>query len=438
MNFIISIIANLISVPIHIVGIIATSLAALVFKTSSDRTGKPRLIWGPDPILHIRYWSNALKNAGYASVTLMECFYSISSQQDFDLYTSDLIPSTEIKLLKPAIRALKNYTAFIHALKNADIVHLPLTGFYLRNTPFWRLEACLLKLAGKKSVCTPYGSDILMYSRIHNPSLKFALNANYPSFAQNEFLIQKRVSYWSRHADVMLTSIFFDGVGRCDVNAVSPCTIDTALWSPRTKYSQADGTNGTVYILHAPNHRYLKGTEYVLASIDALKAQGLKVELILAEKMPNEKIRELLQEKVDILAEQFVFCSYALSAIEAMAAGVAVVTNLEEEHYTRGMRRYSYLDECPVLSADIENLTTRLKALVVNPALREELGKASRKYVEKYHSDKAALYLFESIYKKIWHNQEINLLDLFHPLKSSYILDSAKITHPLFENRIKS
>jgi hypothetical protein len=66
--------------------------------------------------------------------------------------------------------------------------------------------------------------------------------------------------------------------------------------------------------------------------------------------------------------------------------------------------------------------------------LREELGIAGRLYVEKYHSEVTTQYMFESIYQKIWFNKEVDLMNLFHPLKSEYNKTKPFVKHPLVEN----
>jgi glycosyltransferase involved in cell wall biosynthesis len=141
-------------------------------------------------------------------------------------------------------------------------------------------------------------------------------------------------------------------------------------------------------------------------------------------------------QDVDILAEQFIASVYGLSGIEGMASGVPVLVNLGSEPHTRPFRRYSYLDECPALSTSPETITTNLRRLVTDPALRETLGRAGRRYVEKYHSFATAQYMFGAIYRRILEGEEIDLLRLFHPLGSSYVTATPRIQHPLVENRL--
>ena len=64
------------------------------------------------------------------------------------------------------------------------------------------------------------------------------------------------------------------------------------------------------------------------------------------------------------------------------------------------------------------------------------MGRAGRKYVEKYHSSETMHYLFGSIYDKILHGKSVDLINLFHPLKSDYNKRKPYIQHPLVENKL--
>jgi glycosyltransferase involved in cell wall biosynthesis len=188
-------------------------------------------------------------------------------------------------------------------------------------------------------------------------------------------------------------------------------------------------------VLHTPNHRAFKGTEFLLRAVEELQREGLRIELVLLERVPNEVVRQTMQE-VDILAEQFIASIYGLSGIEGMASGLPVIVNLGSEPHTRPFRRYSYLDECPALSTSPETITANLRRLVTDPALRETLGRAGRRYVEKYHSFATAQYMFGAIYRRILEGEDIDLLHLFHPLGSPYVAATPRIEHPLIENRL--
>jgi glycosyltransferase involved in cell wall biosynthesis len=380
-------------------------------------------------LLNNKYWSAAMKLAGHDSLTIMEGHFSNSQASDYDRYFPEFAPRT----LPGGIRTLLGTAfAFLFVLRRARVLHMSYDGFALRRTWLWRLEALLLKLAGIKTIVIPYGADAYIYSRVIDPSLRHGLLASYPHLARDEKKITRRVDYWNRHADVVIASSMIDGNGRWDVTIGQVITIDIEQWSPRAAYSQHDGRSGPVTILHSPNHRGFKGTEFLISAVEALQAEGLLVELSLLEKVSNEEVRRRMDE-ADILAEQFIYTGYALSGIEGMACGVPVLSNLDSETYTRLFRRYAFLDECPILSTPPERLMGNLRTLVTNPQLRAELGRAGRAYVEKYHSYRAAQYLFGSIYRH-FEGEAIELMTLFHPLKSPYTRSSARIEHPLIEN----
>ncbi|MEO7295111.1 MAG: glycosyltransferase [Candidatus Limnocylindria bacterium] len=391
------------------------------------------LVWGPVPIINNRYWSLAMREVGWDSMTLMEAHYTINARSDFDRYFDELGPSwlrrTRLaRLLTPAM-------ALIWLVRHARVVHLPFTGGPLGRTSWWRLEAGLFRRKGIHMIVMPYGGDAHLYSRVIDPSLRFALQLSYPAEARREREIADRVDYWTRQADVMITGTMIDGLGRTDVINVQPCCIDTRAWAAKSSYSRHDGRSGPVRVLHTPNHRGFKGTEFLLRSVEELQQEGLLIELVLLERVPNEVVRETMQE-VDILAEQFIASIYAMSGIEGMASGLPVLVNLESEPHTRPFRRYSYLDECPAVSTSPETITANLRRLVTDPVLRETLGRAGRQYVDKYHSFATAQYMFGAIYRKILDDEDVDLMRLFHPLVSTFVAATPRIDHPLVESHL--
>lgn len=391
------------------------------------------LVWGPVPIISNRYWSLAMREAGWDSVTLMEEVYAINAPSDFDRYFGDLLPNW---LRRSELgRALAPAAALLWTVRNARVVHLPLTGGPLARSMWWRMEARLFRRKGIRTVLIPYGGDAYLYSQVIDTSLRMALTMSYPAAARREATIAEHVAYWTRHADVMITGTMIDGLGRTDAINVQPCCIDTRAWPSQTRYSAHDGRSGPVRVLHAPNHRGFKGTEFLLRSIDELKQEGLQIDLIMLERVPNEVVRQTMQE-VDILAEQFIASIYGINGIEGMASGLPVLVNLESEPHTRPFRRYAYLDECPALSTSPETLTVNLRRLVTDPTLRKTLGVAGRQYVEKYHSFGAAQYMFGAIYRHLLDGEDADLMRLFHPLTSSYVAGTPRIAHPLSESHL--
>lgn len=407
--------------------------AALLVRAFGGTGGRPRLVWGPVPIINNKYWSEALREAGFQSETLMLDVYTrINRASDFDRYVRDLSPFRSPRLRGAWERWIGPYAAFLYAIRRFDVFHHPFSGGFLGYTPLWRLEAFLLRTAGKKTVIIPYGGEAYMYSTVADPSLRHALLLSYPAAGRREREIRARVDHWSRWADVVIPGVMLDGMGRWDVLPFSSLAIDTRGWEPRGTWSRHDGRSGPVTVLHTPNHRGFKGTEFLVRAVKELQDEGLRVELRLLEGVQNEEVRRIMAEEADILAEQFIVTGYGLSGVEGMASGLPVLANLESEFYTEVFRRYSYLDECPILSTRPETIRENLRALVTDPELRRTLGRAGREYVQKYHSYEAARYMFGSIYRS-FAGEAVDLMNLFHPLKGD---GRPAVAHPLVRNHL--
>jgi len=390
-----------------------------------------KVIFGTTPILSNKYWSQALNEMGVESETFMVNFFnSINKADDYDKYFDDVIPGfLARKYIKDLVRP---FFVWFYILSNAKVFVMPFHGV-IYDRFFWKFEYLMFKLSGIKTVVLPYGADAYMYSRIKDVSLQNALLVSYPEAARNEKYIEEKVFFWSKRADVTFAGFMgCDGMPRWDIPIAQMFNISISEWKQKINYSSCDGLDGVVRVLHSPNHRGFKGTEYLVKAVDELKSEGLQVELVLLEGVPNTRVRELMQE-VDILAEQFIFTGYALSGIEGMASGLPVLANLDNSAYTSVFRRYSFLDECPILSTTPETLKENLRFLIRSPAIREQLGGLGRRYAEKYHSNDTMKYLFLHIFKRL-DGEEVDLMNLFHPLKSDYVKRSY-IRTPLVNNR---
>jgi glycosyltransferase involved in cell wall biosynthesis len=151
-------------------------------------------------------------------------------------------------------------------------------------------------------------------------------------------------------------------------------------------------------VLHAPNHRHVKGSVYLERAIEALREEGLPVRLALLEGRPNQEIRRAMAE-CDIVADQFL-AGYAMFAIEGMAMGKPVLANLDsvpdELRDTEAMRA------CPIVDTDPNRLRDDLRALVLDEERRRELGRAGREFVLRYHSYDATAEVWEAILAHVW------------------------------------
>ncbi len=130
-------------------------------------------------------------------------------------------------------------------------------------------------------------------------------------------------------------------------------------------------------VVHAPSSRSKKGTEFVIEA-----CSQLPVDLDLVEGVPHEQARERYA-KADIIIDQLLVGWHGVFALEAMALGKPVITFLKPDVVEKSAAGYGV--RLPIVSATPETLVDQLRPLVESPALRREIGAASRAYVEQVH-----------------------------------------------------
>lgn len=378
----------------------------------------PNLVWAPIPIISNKYWSISMQKAGYKSITVMEHYYSnINNLNDYDYLFSDFFFKFNNIRIRKFLNYITPYFVLLRLVLSTDIIHFPFSGGILFRTSLRRLEPYLYKLANIKCVVIPYGADFYQYSKIVDNCLKHALLISYPSFAKMEKEIDSNIRRWVIHADCIVGGFHIDGLGRWDILPFVPFIIDTDQWKIKSHYSLSDGINGEVSILHCSNHNGFKGTEFIQNAINILLERGYKINFKILQNVPNSEVYQIMSES-DILVEQLIANAYSLNAIEGMSTGLPVIANIKDGPYFNLFKAYSFAEECPVVSANLFNLVDVLESLISNPILRKEIGVKSRAYVEKFHSFESSHFLFSNIYKKVWKNENVDLINLYHPLKS--------------------
>ncbi len=388
-----------------------------------------RLVWGSSPLINNAYWSRGMRLAGHSSDTFVFKPYSINSKKDFDKILTD-----HFKVIPNQI---KPYFGFLQGLFKYDVFFISFDGFFIGRNRYLRFfQAQWLHIAKKKIIVLPYGSDSFVYRNIGSISTAHGLMASYQDASRDQDRIEKQVRYWCKRANAVIPGFMAeDGFGRWDALIPSPLMLDLEMWEAKKNYSSANGVTREVVICHAPNHRGFKGTEFILAAIKDLQEEGLKIKLLLLEGIKNTEVKTILNEKADILVEQIIGLAHGLNGLEGMASGLPTISNLEDEKSLTLYRRWSYFSECPLVSAQPENIKEVLRELITRPALREELGKMGRAYAEKYHGYDSCAYFFEAVIEYVYGKRN-NLMDLYHPILGEYNKRLPLIVPPLKKNRI--
>ena len=405
--------------PVALVVLVGCSLSARRDTLRRQRSkAKPRLIFGPTPLFIIKYIRRAMEQLGYEARTLVYWIAIINTRADYDYFLGDFFRCRLLQrgspICSPWLTYFQHFSVFLWLLSRFDIFHYFFDGGFLAGTPLRFLEVQLLHLAGKKVIVMPYGSDVMEQTRFHSLIFRHHIMAQYPQFAFTRRQIEKQIDYFCTRADFILgAGIILDVLPRWDLLCLHPFPIDTEAWAPDDYWSDADGKNGEVSIFHSPNHRWLKGTEFLERACQELQQEGYKIRLVIVEKVSNTEVQRLLGQS-DILAEQFGMPWYGLNAIEGMSLAKPVLSDLSDKYYTELFIRYTGLDECPIVNTPFDKIKENLRMLIENPKLRRELGEAGRRYVLKFHSYEAVGRMWEAIYRKVWYGEDIDLA-VWHP-----------------------
>lgn len=401
-------------------------------RRSRRHRGSGRLYFGPEPLISNKYWSDAMREGGADSTAVATHEFENFKATRFDLYHSEIAEASGLP--GSIVRRYPAYVAALHLLRSFDIAHISYTGGPLGGTPLAKLEPALFRSAGIRSVVLPYGGDFWRYSSILEAEMRHAMLLDYPAAGRQEREVSERVERWTREADAVVGGMMVDGASRWDVLPTSYVTVPDDHIPAREGWSRHDGeSGGTVKVIHAPNHRGVKGSEFIIAAVEELRASGLDIDLQLLERRPNEEVLEAMRE-ADICIDHCIGSGYGLFAIEAMASGAATMAKLEDEQRIGVHRHFGWLDQCPLVSANIEQLGETIELLARDPGLREELGRTGLEYVRRFHSSDTARYLFGSIHRSLA-GEKVDLMRLFHPLSSEFMQRFEPLRPPLRRNR---
>jgi glycosyltransferase involved in cell wall biosynthesis len=376
-------------------------VATALIERYRRRPGEPRIVWGTAPVINMKYHSRAARLMGYESETVVESVMAMHRPEDCDWVTSDpeRRPFGRMRAFPPLLRAnLDPYRTLAWAIRRFDVFVYYSSSTALRHTPAKFLELQLLKLARKRLVLLAYGADVHATTRMKGLLFKHALSMDYPEFVRHPEETLRTLHYCSRYADHIVSGVdWVEYMPWWDSLTCGHFAIDTEEWKPSPRPFRP---GETIKVLHAPNHREIKGTRFLIEACEELQAEGYPIELQVVEGVPNERLRELMRE-CDIIADQFIMGWYALFAIEGMALGKPVLCYLRPdllELYTL----YSFAGGCPVFDTPPLQIKDRLRELVEDPQLRAELGEQGRRYVEAHHSLESVGRMFDGIFERVY------------------------------------
>ncbi len=137
------------------------------------------------------------------------------------------------------------------------------------------------------------------------------------------------------------------------------------------------------HIVHAPSHREVKGTKYIIEALEKLQAEGIAFRYTLVENKSHDEARQIY-ETADLLIDQLLAGYYGGLAVELMALGKPVIAYMREadmHHLPNGM-----WEDCPIINANPEDIYAVLKEWLTTK--KKDIlnqGRKSRAYVEAWH-----------------------------------------------------
>jgi len=146
-------------------------------------------------------------------------------------------------------------------------------------------------------------------------------------------------------------------------------------------------------IIHAPTDPHKKGTDIILKTINELRNEGLQFHFLLIKNMKKQRLLKLLS-MADILVDEIILHGPGFMSLEAMASGCMSMT----KHFKDSPKEF----QPPLVAIDENNIKSKLKFYIENPAERIEIIKAAKEYVHHHNSpDKIVEYYFDCLNKKI-------------------------------------
>lgn len=356
------------------VAVAALPFLALLAMTARFLPKRVDVGLGPEPMINNVYHKLALVNAGYSAETFVLAVYYITDRFD---YRADLV-------LPRPLGFLRGFLLFARAVFRYKVLYIYFNGGPLMIYPLiWRLEPLLLSLAGVRTVVMPYGGDVQDLTRSDNLLFKHAQSRDYPGYRLRRQRVAEQVDLWTKNGDHIISGVeWVDYMYHWDTLMLGHFSIDAAEWEAELGPAE----DGPLRILHAPNHKSIKGTDYFVSAVEELQQEGYSVEMDLVQRVSNEEIRRRMH-LADVVADQLVVGWYAMFAIEAMAMGKPVLCYLRPDlvdFYTAaGLCRPN---EIPLINCTPLTVKEEIRRLCVDRDRLRRTGEAGVQYVHEHHS----------------------------------------------------
>jgi len=336
--------------------------------------------WSGTPIINMAINARAERLLGANAKSIVYRTYFITNAFDVDLSRTTAVP---------VLGRLVPLAVFWWAAVTADRLHfycdrgfLPSRGWFT----FDFRELWIYRLLGIPVLLWTYGADIRGQSACRSmgePNCCTDCDQPGKYCVCDDELQRENVQRLGK-----LSRAIFAGMG--DMFPFTPGSVDDTFFWPvdleaengtkyRPEFPDNDGSR-PLRVVHACNHRMFKGTRYLIDAVDRLAREGVAIDLVLVEGVPNREALDLYRS-ADLIFDNCLMGSIGYFGLEAMALGKPVMC------FVRHPERYLLApEECPVINARATTLTEDLRRVIDEPERLAELGRRGRAYVEKHFS----------------------------------------------------
>lgn len=286
------------------------------------------------------------------------------------------------------------YYHFIRLVYWADIIHW--CGSFSYILLQWTMP--YIKLLNKPGVVEWYGGDIRI------PEVEFSNNPYYKKIFNNGYeytyeSYENSIRNQKTFQDAGFEVIELPSMGQYIQSDIAPKTYKVFQRLLIAEFEPIFPRIETKrpLIVHSPTAPVLKGTAHVLSAIEKLR-QKYDFEFRLIQNMPHHEAVKLMKD-ADIFLDQLIGGGYGMAAMEAMAYGKPVICRIKDTV------RKDFPHDLPLVNANPDTIVEQLEVLLKDPKLRQEIGKKSRAYIEKYHDARKIAEELVLVYKQVIANK---------------------------------
>jgi len=268
-------------------------------------------------------------------------------------------------------------------VRNSDLLHFHNGNSFLVDNA----DIPLLHNAGKKMIMHHWGNDVRSAER----SSRLNPYPVPPSYMSDDNIVNrlKMLSTYIQHAIVQDYELYphvSDYYEHVHVLPLACKVSDIPYAYPRTDITQP-------IIIHAPTNRAFKGSEYVEQAIEDLRGKVSFSYQTIEKTSHDEAMRKYLD--ADIIIDQILCGTYGMLSVEAMAMGKPVVA------FVRDDVRSQLPEDLPIVVANPDTIRDVLQELLQQPEKLQEIGIASRAYVERVHDVGSVIPKLLEIYEQV-------------------------------------